>query len=135
MKYSAIIRERKIEYKDGDYFYFLLENDEIVYIGKTTKVFPPVSNHNDKIFTHVSILSIDSFGFDGTMEELFYNLIFDLLPKYNTVLPPNDRYMTKNIMKKKFDINGIELNRLIKKNKARPVFMEYYDISDVFKQE
>ncbi|WP_025731328.1 hypothetical protein [Heyndrickxia ginsengihumi] len=134
-KTLEIINNYKVEYTNGDHIYFLLDNDEVVYIGRTTKVYPPITNHGDKVFTHVSMPPIDSFNFDGTIFELFLNLILELRPKYNTVLPDNKYYMRKSMMKKKFDITGYEINRLIKKNGAHPVYLDYYDIRDIFRYD
>lgn len=135
MDIKALIDEAKVSVEDGNYIYFLLNKDEIVYIGKTIKVFPPISQHNDKQFTHVSILPTESIDIIGPDDNLIIEMIIKYLPKYNTTLPSNDRYLTKSIMKKRFNINGVELNRLIKKNQARPIFYDYYDSKDVFKFE
>lgn len=135
MNLVSLINNNKITYKDGEYIFFLLDGEEIVYVGKTIKSFPPISNHRDKTFTDVSILPKDSLGFEGTHDELLIELLIQLLPKYNTSLPTNERYMTKGIIKKRFDINGYELNRLIKKNGAKTVFHDYYDIKDIFQYD
>ncbi|OUM91098.1 hypothetical protein [Parageobacillus thermoglucosidasius] len=134
-KIRSLIQKYKVNYKDGNYIYFLLNGDEIVYIGRTVKIFPPVLKHEDKDFSHVSMLPVELFDFDGTIEDLYIHLIITFKPKYNTMLPSNDRYMTKGVIKKRFNINGYELNRLIKKNGARPVFLDYYDINEIFRKE
>ncbi|MDQ0255604.1 hypothetical protein J2S74_002986 [Evansella vedderi] len=135
MDVISLINNNKITYQDGEYIYFLLDGEEVVYVGKTIKPFPPIPNHRDKIFTDVSILPIDSFDFEGTADVLLIDLLIKLLPKYNTTLPTNERYMTKGIIKKRFDVNGYELNRLIKKNGAKTIFHDFYDIKDIFLYE
>lgn len=39
------------------------------------------------------------------------------------------------MMKKDFSVDGHKINRLIKKNGAKPVFLNYYEVREVFGAE
>ena len=134
MNLEDIIEKNKInvEEVDGEYVYLLFDNKEVVYVGRSTKNFPSLANHKEKQFTHFSCIDIEQLDFPITQEELFFKLIFDYVPRYNTSLPSNNRYMSKGMIKKHFDITGVELNRLIRKNNVLPIYREYYDIRDIF---
>lgn len=58
---KSIIKNHAVENKDSESIYFLLNGDEVVYIARTLKVFPPLY-HSDKEYTHISKPPIDSFA-------------------------------------------------------------------------
>lgn len=132
---DAIIKNRVDvkELENGDYLYCLLDENEVVYVGRSMKRYPNLANHKDKTFTHISVFTCDSVGYHGNSEDLYYHLIFSYIPRYNTTLQNNSRYMSKGMMKKALDVTGVEINRWIRKNNAQPVFREYYDVKEVFK--
>ncbi|RKJ52294.1 hypothetical protein D7X33_31910, partial [Butyricicoccus sp. 1XD8-22] len=106
MNLKEIIENNKICVEEiaGEYVFLLFDNDEVVYVGRSSKNFPSLANHKDKQFTHLSCIDIKQLDFSITQEELFFKLIFEYVPKYNMSLPSNNRYMSKGMMKKRFDI-------------------------------
>ena len=126
------ISQKQIPWEEGRHIYFLLKDDIVVYIGKCSKSLPNLLAHRDKDFTDYYILGIDDENADIDLIHAEY--ILNLVPKYNGNLPTNEFYMRKSQMKKKFDVDGFELNRLIKENGANTVYHDYYDIREVFKR-
>lgn len=136
MDIRSYILENKLDVgmlENGEYVFCLLNgNEEVVYVGRSIKKYPNLLPHKEKGINSFISISTSEIGFKGSTEELFFSLIFKFVPQYNDVLPSNERYMSKGIIKKNFDINGVELNKLIRKHKALPIYREYYDIQDIF---
>ena len=71
--------------------YFLINNNEIVYVGQTNMLSNRLSNHSDKEFDSVSFVDVDP-SFIGDIEAS-YIAKFD--PIYNKNLPPNSIFISK----------------------------------------
>lgn len=130
---KKIVTHSKINARTADNcnIYFLLNNDEIVYIGISKNSLPSLYYHEDKTYTHISIPSFEDYGFDGTVQDLYFDLVFKLKPIYNTTLPKNDRYMTKYTLKKKLYVTDSEIDKALADTKVKPVYLNYYDVEEI----
>jgi hypothetical protein len=126
---AANIYKKSIAFKNGTYILYLLNDKEVVYIGGTTKNVPNLYGHRDKDFNRYYVSGINP---NDEVNIKIAEEIIRFCPKYNTQLPSNNRYMRKSVIKSTFDINGHDLNRVIKKKYATPVYLDYYDIREVF---
>lgn len=124
------IAKKSVPFKESRHLYFLLDQDEVVYVGQCSKSTPNLFAHKDKDFTHYYMLPV---GDDEDIALLQAEYIVQFLPIYNNGnLPPNPVYMNKDRMKKAFDVTGHELNRYIRKNKAKTVYQDYFVVKEVF---
>jgi len=117
--------------------YFLFNNDEIVYIGKSSDVIARIKNHlkdTTKKFTHYSIIGTSLETIEQTLIENELIMIFK--PKYNTALSLpfksiqkiNGEYNINSIraLKKEIKINNIKTYHFNDK-----VFLHTLDISNL----
>jgi len=65
--------------------YFLIQNNEIVYIGSSKNPMSRISAHKDKIFNKYFIKPCDI----NELENIEAEYIFKYNPKYNKGMPPN----------------------------------------------
>lgn len=65
--------------------YFLIDNDEVVYVGKATNYFSRINQHKcNKKFSHYYIIPLNN-DIQRSIVEAYYILTFK--PKYNLQLP------------------------------------------------
>lgn len=115
--------------KNSNFVLIFYKGKEIVYVGKCIHNVPNIFAHNDKDFDSYALIECAN---DDEVVLTQSELIINHLPKYNNTLPINDRYMTKSVIKRTYDVTGHELNKYIKTNKVRPVYQDYYDVRDIF---
>lgn len=102
------------EYKKV-FIYFLIKNDEVVYVGKTTQgIFRPLS-HRNKDYDKINIIYCDVDKSDKL--ESYYILKYK--PKYNKELNYNSFYTMNMVVKKikreiDFNFNLWRLKSIIK---------------------
>lgn len=111
----------------GDCFiYFLLDNNDVVYIGKTNKgLYRPLS-HKDKKFDTVKILYCD----ENNLSVIEGNFICKYKPKYNKVMGSSSLYSllkSRNIIRKNLNINNFTINDLKKTIKQLNLNVEYFN--------
>lgn len=89
--------------------YFLLDEDEIIYIGSSKHIVSRVYSHtsSEKHFNQVRFISCDN----ESKEQLEAQLIIEHNPKYNLGLPGVEDYVTLNHC---LSQSKAELNSLIK---------------------
>ena len=115
--------------------YFLIKNDEIVYVGQTKSGARRMIQHyhdkgrgNEREFDHVSFIECPVEKLNET--EVQYIIKFN--PIYNgSTLPSNKRYKSKTYIKKKYRINGNILNKILAANKATVYYNQYYDMEEL----
>lgn len=61
--------------------YFLLDNNEIVYVGQSVNVYQRIHQHRDKKFNRIFVLKTDNLD----LESYYIN---KLKPKYNSIILP-----------------------------------------------
>lgn len=111
--------------------YFLIDKNEIVYVGKSTKgAFDRLGAHfkySDKVF--------DSYFIEPCLEinltALETEYILKFVPKYNKSLPSNKIYTTKNRIMSNFKIwSSKTFSQIIRDNKIQIYGGKYFKIAD-----
>ena len=90
--------------------YFLLDGDEIVYVGQSKNIFARIGDHvrGSKDFDSFTFIDLDIDGDDLNLAEA--ELIYRLEPKYNKNVPrSNGQYMLEEHLVNKF---GGDLDKL-----------------------
>jgi excinuclease UvrABC nuclease subunit len=125
------IISNKIEISNTRHFLFLFQDDQIVYIGKSEKNVANLSGHfTAKTFNSFSLIrSVASTEEDFNARMADY--IIEFVPEYNTMLPPNKKYMTKSVMLRTFGITAVQFNRVIKRYNITTIYADYYLVSNV----
>jgi hypothetical protein len=103
--------------------YFLLHDDEIVYVGQSTDVDSRIAQHRkaeSKLFNRVNTIQIDDPD-----ERIYWEVeyIVKFGTRYNKDLPPNPKWTTINILAAHFRILGLGnlsgLKKYIKRNNIK----------------
>ena len=139
IKNRAIQNKILINNKKGDEKYkpiiFFFNNDEIIYIGKTTKkVFEYISYKSKQIdYTHYYAEFIDVNNIDNIIAEL----ILTIRPKYNDRLPKNTKYMSNYKAKEFYHIDKREFkkhwNKQGRLRVGNSLFLEKETFDNIFK--
>ena len=114
--------------KERGYIYFLIDGDQIVYVGQSTNVSLRIYHHlkSDKVFDYYSVIPCEQNILNEV--EAFYIVRFK--PKYNHNLPKNVLFVTKDKIKKDYKIDGHRLNKLLSSHNITPVYLHYYEMTD-----
>lgn len=82
---------------DDCFIYFLLDKNEVVYVGKTTQgISRPFNHKSSKKFDQIKIIYFESDKLDE-MEDFF---IKKYKPKYNKISNYNQNYSLKRVIEK-----------------------------------
>ena len=95
------------------FIYFLLQDDEVVYVGQTSTGLSRPFSHYDKVFDTVKVLPCDPYVLDET-EDFYIN---KYSPKYNKTRNPNVIYSlqrTKRVIKADYNLPKYNLWELRK---------------------
>lgn len=108
------------EIKPNPLIYMLIKNNEIVYVGQTTKGFQRILHHYldkdfDKIFTQPCN--------NKDLDKLEVTYIIKYRPKYNTVLPRNNEYRNMYGLK---EITGLYANSIKKALKNENIEVAFH---------
>lgn len=107
--------------------YFLLDDGEVVYVGKTTNVYGRIVQHLvDKKFDRYYFHPCKPYEVDEL--EVKYILAYE--PKYNNNLPHNIRYFHYVSIRRLLNTTAPPLKRFIALRGIKPVFGNYYDIKE-----
>ena len=119
------------DYLKEEYFvYFLLDGEEIVYVGKSI-------NYHQRLKAHSKNKKFDSYYLlkcknEKEMDILEFDFIVKFEPKYNSVLPASEYYFSVNKIKEKLNIGAWDFKRFVKREKVTPIANLsgnlYYDI-------
>lgn len=114
------------------YVYFLIKNEEIVYVGATVNFVRRLHQHKvDKDFDSFNYIRCCS---DEEMNKLELEYIVKLKPKYNKSLPTQYRYVPARKVKASKKINEWDFKRFCKDNDVKPFLIlgtrTYYDMQD-----
>lgn len=112
--------------------YYLISGNDIVYVGKSVNLLARIADHirgNEKDFDGYFLYQchISTANMIEPYEIMHY------LPKYNTSLPPNTKWMTKKRIARFIRFALPELNKYIAENKivGKQVGENlYFDIKD-----
>lgn len=112
------------------YIYHLLnEKDEVIYVGQSTCCFIRARDHRkDKEFCKFRYIEVPFLFLDEMETEhiIFYQ------PPLNKSLPPNDSYNSIYFYEKEFALGNYQtLPQVLKKLSLKPVWKNYYHLSDI----
>jgi len=112
---EEILKRKQILLKQC-FVYFLVKNDEIVYVGQTTRGIARIYNHyGQKDFDFYSFIECK----EEELNDLEASYIIKFNPIYNGTPPPNSIYTGKFTLKKKLRIDGNAWNFIIKRYKVK----------------
>lgn len=121
------IIEGKTDYKSTPCIYFLISDNEIVYVGQTQFLSGRLSRHGkDKTFDSYYVYECKA----EEMNDLECHFIIKFNPIYNKTLPRESKdYITLNMLKNKFGIGKVQAKKTIREKDAEPVFRDYYHVN------
>ena len=109
--------------------YYLLREDEIVYIGQSTNILFRVATH-----LNLGVKVFDSYMYELCTPQLLDKLELESIikhkPLYNVSLPACSEYTTMNAVRKSHGVNLWTIKRHILKNKIVPVMGGHYHVKD-----
>ena len=115
--------------------YFLIEGEEIIYIGKST-------NYQNRLHQHKIDKEFDSFYVHSCknrseMEILEFKMIAKYKPILNKTLPTVEIYPSANKLKSYLNMGAWEFKRFLKKYDIKPFTeyngLNYYEMQDLLK--
>lgn len=125
---DALYAHRK---RSASGIYYLIDNDEIVYIGQSIRVYGRVLTHikeRSKQFNRFAWISIkaEQLNVSEAAQIVAHN------PKYNrwALLPSNDLYMTMTQIKSKYGAERKEIMKTVRENNIRSIAINgvvYYE--------
>lgn len=108
--------------------YFLLDDDEIVYVGQSTDIEARISvhyNQKKKRFNRYTYLSCSA----EYLNDIEAHYIVHLAPKYNVKLPENSRWATVKDIKNRYGIAVPKIRKYITEHGIEHV-NQYYKWED-----
>lgn len=121
-----------VVFENSFYVYFLIKEEEIVYVGATIDFVRRLHQHKkNKEFDSFNYIRCSS---DEEMNKLELQYIMELKPIYNKQLPIQSRYLPKTKIKNSKQLNEWDFKRLCKNNDIKPFIIlgtrSYYDIQE-----
>lgn len=121
------ILSNKIIFENKTGIYFLIKDNEIVYVGQSTQFYTKLSSHvNNKDFDSYFIIEVP----EEQLTEYEVEYIIKFNPIYNSILPSNNIYKTLESMKKIFELTKWNLKKTVRIHDIKRAFRNYYDIRD-----
>ncbi len=140
------ILDTKKQLKKDYLIYFLIQEKEIVYVGKSSKGLSRISHHSavshskKHLFRYYpdNEIIFDFYNYhrcnEEDIKELEASYIIKFEPKYNKVISVNNKYKTITQLKKILNIDKWTIKNIIKKYKLKVYFHgEYFDFIDFMK--
>jgi len=104
-------RKHEVDNFKGNYIYFLLKDNQVVYVGQTKKGVKRIFEHcSDKVFDSYTMIECSVSKLNET--EAYYITKFN--PKYNKLLPNNDTFLSINQIKRNYNISKPAIKKIIK---------------------
>lgn len=110
--------------------YFLIKNDQIVYVGQCGNGLARISDHlcdDSKEFDCYTTIQCDK----EEISELEAEYIVKFNPELNKMLPQNKKYKLLSRIMEELFIDCDLFNEVISRFKPEPVFKNYYDINTI----
>lgn len=129
---KAQILEQQIRYGLICGIYFLIEGDEIVYVGQSRDILARIGVHHregEKVFSTFFYIRCEV----AAMADLEADYIVSLAPRYNTTIPVNTKWTIASLLRRRTHEAGIHFNdvkRYIRERKISLVDEQYYRIAD-----
>lgn len=111
--------------------YFLLQGDDVVYVGQSEDILIRAHSHRkDKKYDGFSYLEFP----EGNLNDLEAEYIIKCQPICNLTMPPNEKYKSLPVIRNMTNVNLWAVKRFIVLEGIRPVThfnaIPYYKISD-----
>lgn len=137
-------RYTDLTYVPKCFIYFLIQGDEVVYVGQTKRGLSRVYSHSDKVYDKIYCITVEESALDKW--ENYYILKYS--PMYNKKLNTEMMYSIskiKNKLKENSEINvtKTQIKQAIKKLQISPIFVDmsayiyvddFYIIEDYFRR-
>lgn len=106
------------------FLYFLYDGDELAYVGQTRHgVMSRIMSHKkDKVFDSISYIKRVP---EEDLSDLEATFIMRYRPKYNTSLPPNNRFMSIDKVGKAVKASSNKVRKYASDNGISPAFGKY----------
>lgn len=136
---ASDILENRIWISGGVFpgIYYLINAEEIVYVGKSLNVYARIGAHlaeGSKVFDSFSYQLVPAEKLDEVeIQEILWHK-----PRYNAHFPKNPRYKRLKELQEMFGVNSWSVKRLIKSKNIKPVIvcgLTLYDIHDFVEKE
>lgn len=97
---------------NGSCIYKLYNNGTIVYIGQSSSnAYCRIGNHlEDKVFDSYEIINCDI----SLLNETEADFILSIKPQYNSTIPGNNKWISKNVAKNNLKLNKHKFNKLLR---------------------
>ena len=116
---EEIINRKKVLNKDFCCIYFLIKNDEIVYVGQSTRGIRRIYEHTDKDFDYYNIIQVERKELDTVETEA----IIEFKPFYNKSIPlGSNLYIAKSKINKEYKISPSGLKAIVEKYDIKPQY-------------
>ena len=120
---EEIIKNKLLLDKDFNCIYFLIKNNEIVYVGQSTRGIRRIYEHTDKEFDYYNIIKVDKEELDLKETEA----IIKFNPKYNKSIPiKNNLYILKSKINKEYNISPNGFRAIELKYGIKPKYKKNY---------
>lgn len=113
-KQEILANSKKININNGPGVYFLIKNNEIIYIGSSKSPINRIYQHSDK---HFDFYYIKECCLED-LKNLESNMIFDHSPKLNKSIPSKDNKKIRFIGTIKGDIENYVIETKVIANKV-----------------
>lgn len=121
---EEIIKNKKKLNKDFCCIYFLIKNDEIVYVGQSTRGTRRIYEHVDKDFDFYSIIQVKKDELDTKETEA----IIKFNPFYNKSIPvKNDLYIIKSKISKEYKISPNGFRAIVERYNIKPQYKNNFE--------
>lgn len=92
--------------------YFLINDDEIVYVGQAVDLARRISQHwgGDKVFNKFALVECSIAELSNVEAEY----IVKFAPRYNVTLPPNDKWTTRGSIRRRAKELGMTMPKVKK---------------------
>ena len=111
--------------------YFLLNDDEIVYVGQSENIYKRIGSHlQTKDFNSWNFIEVK----EADLSELEAFYILTLKPFYNRSVPTNNKWLSQNMARDEFGLGKHFTNKMIICKKLKSIEfngMKYFELDEL----
>ena len=108
--------------------YFLIDNSEIVYVGKTTMGI-------SRVLSHCGVKEFDSYSTiectTDKLDEMESYYIYKFEPKHNISLPASSIFISRNKLKKQYRVDGHAMRKVMALYNVKSSSLGCYNRNDI----
>ncbi len=112
---EVILKTKRTKTESSPTVYFLIKNNEVVYVGRSIQGMARIHTHRNINFNY--------FNFVYVLEELLreteLRYIIKFTPKYNRIFPKSNRYKTPTELGTFFNLTWEEVIKICQKHKVK----------------